>query len=73
MIVGDLVTGAAKLSGSLKNLHLHWDDTKQHWQDAAARRFEEDHLVPIEPKVHLMLDAIARLAEVLERAQRECN
>ncbi|HEV2973280.1 MAG TPA: hypothetical protein VGY55_25155 [Pirellulales bacterium] len=73
MIVGDLVTGAAKLSGALKNLYLHWDETKDQWQDAAGRRFEEDHLVPLEPKVHLTLDAVARLAEVLERAQRECN
>jgi hypothetical protein len=73
MIVGDLVTGAAKLSGALKNLYLHWDETKDQWQDAACRRFEEDHLAQLEPKVHLTLDAVARLAEVLERAQRECN
>jgi hypothetical protein len=73
MIVGDLVTGAAKLSEALKNLHLHWDETKDHWQDVACRRFEEDHLVPLEPKVHLTLDAIARLADVMERAQRECS
>ena len=46
---------------------------KQPWQDAACRRFEEDHLVPLEPKVHLTLDAVARLAEALERARRECN
>jgi len=73
MIVGDLVSGAAKLSGALKNLSLHWDETKDEWRDAACRRFEEDHLVPLEPKVHLALDSIARLAEALERAQRECN
>jgi hypothetical protein len=73
MIVGDLVTGAAKLSEALKNLSLHWDETKDAWQDTACRRFEEDHLVPLEPKVRLSLDAVARLAEALERAQRECN
>ena len=58
MIVGDLVTGAAKLADALKNLHMHWDDTKEQWQDAACRRFEEEHLAPLEPQVHLTLDAI---------------
>jgi hypothetical protein len=73
MIVGDLVTGGQKLSEALKNLQLHWEATKEHWQDAASRRFEEQHLITLEPKVHLTLDAIARLAEVMERAQRECS
>jgi hypothetical protein len=73
MIVGDLVTGAAKLSGSLKNLSLHWDETKEQWQDVACRRFEEDHLAPLEPKIRLTLDAVARLADALERAQRDCS
>jgi hypothetical protein len=73
MIVGDLVTGGQKLSHALKNLQLHWEATKEHWQDAASRRFEEQHLTPLEPKVHLTLDAIARLADVMERAQRDCS
>jgi hypothetical protein len=73
MIVGDLVTGGQKLSEALKNLQLHWEATKEHWQDAASRRFEEQHLTPLEPKVHLTLDAIARLAEVMARAQRDCG
>jgi hypothetical protein len=73
MIVGDLVTGAAKLSDAIKNLQMHWEETKEQWQDAACRRFEEEHLAPLEPQVHLTLDAIARLADVLERAQRECS
>ncbi len=73
MIAGDLVSGATKLSESLKNLMLHWQETKDQWQDVASRRFEEDHLAPLEPKVHLTLDAISRLADVLERAQRDCN
>jgi hypothetical protein len=73
MIVGDLVTGGQKLSEALKNLHLHWEATKEQWQDAASRRFEDQHVVPLEPKVHLTLDAIARLAEAMERAQRECS
>ncbi len=73
MIVGDLVTGAAKLADAMKNLQMRWEGTKEQWQDAACRRFEEVHLAPLEPQVHLTLDAVTRLADVLERAQRECS
>ncbi len=73
MIRGDLVSGATKISESLKLLLLQWEATTEQWRDAASRRYEEDHLSQLEPKVHLTVDAIARLADVLERAQRECS
>ena len=73
MMVGDLVSGAGKLAESLKTLRFHWDEAKEVWHDAASRDFEEKRLEPLEPIVRLTLDAISRLAEVLDRAQRECG
>ncbi len=73
MIVGDLISGAGKLAESLKTLKFHWEETKEVWHDAASREFEEKRLEPLEPIVRLTLDAISRLAEVLDRAQRECG
>jgi hypothetical protein len=73
MIAGDLVSGSGKLAESLKNLQLQWEEAKEVWRDSAARKFEENHLAPLQPYVRLTLDAISRLAEVLERAQRECT
>jgi hypothetical protein len=73
MIVGDLVSGAGKLAETMKTLRLHWDETKEVWHDAASRDFEEKRLEPLEPCVRLTLDAVSRLAETLERAQRECG
>jgi len=72
MIVGDLVSGAAKLAGAMKDLQLHWTETKEEWRDIAAKHFEEDHLAELEPLVRLTFDAVSRLAETLDRAQREC-
>ncbi|HEX3997119.1 MAG TPA: hypothetical protein VHX65_01045 [Pirellulales bacterium] len=73
MIVGDLVSGAAKLAGAMKDLRLHWTETQEQWRDIAARRFEEEHLVELEPLVRMTFDAVSRLAETLDRAQRECS
>jgi hypothetical protein len=73
MIVGDLVSGSGKLAEALKNLQLQWTTTNEAWRDSAAKKFEENHLAPLQPYVRLTLDAISRLAETLERAQRECS
>jgi len=73
MIVGDLVSGAGRMAEAMKDLQLHWEETKQQWRDLACKRFEEDHLVDLEPLVRLTFDAVSRLAETLDRAQRECS
>ncbi len=73
MIVGDLVSGAAKMAGALKDLQMHWEIAKEQWRDISAKRFEERHLAELEPLVRLTFDAISRLAETLDRAQRECS
>lgn len=73
MIVGDLVSGAAKMAGALKDLQLQWEQTQEQWRDIAARRFEEEYLAELEPLVRMTYDAVSRLAETLDRAQRECS
>jgi hypothetical protein len=73
MIVGDLVSGAGRLAEAMKDLQLHWEETKEQWRDIACERFERDHLVDLEPRVRLTFDAVSRLAETLDRAQRECS
>lgn len=73
MIVGDLVSGAGRLAEAMKDLNLHWEETKEQWRDTACRKFEKDHLVELEPLVRLTFDAVARLADTLDRAQRECS
>jgi hypothetical protein len=73
MIVGDLVSGAGRLAEAMKDLQFHWEETKEQWRDIACQRFEKDHLIDLEPLVRLTFDAVSRLAETLDRAQRECN
>ncbi len=73
MKIADLTSGSAKIASAYKALRLNWDSTKEHWHDANRQRFEEAYLDTLEPQLSAALDAIAALAEVLGRAERECE
>ena len=73
MRIADLTTGAAKMGTAHKTMRLHWEATKEEWQDANCRNFEERFLDPLEPQLHSAMEAIARLSEILNRAERECE
>jgi hypothetical protein len=73
MRIADLTSGAAKIASAFTTLRAHWEDTKEHWHDDNRRRFEENYIDPLEPQVAAALDAIGRLTEVLEHAERECE
>lgn len=73
MKIADLSTGPAKMMSAYKVLKVHWEDVKEHWQDANSRRFEETYLEPLEPQMKAALEAIGTLAELLGRAERDCE
>ncbi|MEK6237669.1 MAG: hypothetical protein N2C14_23420 [Planctomycetales bacterium] len=68
-----LATGRTKLNYALKTLRIRWEDVQDHWDDAASRRFQEQHLEPMEPPVQDALRGIDMLAEVLQRAKKACS
>jgi len=67
----DLSSGAAKLALAVKHLGIKWEQATDTWNDATAKKFNEDFLVPLTPEVKQMLEAIGRLAEILDRAERD--
>jgi hypothetical protein len=73
MIVGDLHSGAVKLEQAARALRLRWEHTKSLWRDETSRKFESQHLTELEPQLKVVLDAAARLTEVLEKAQEEVS
>lgn len=73
MKIADISMGAAKIASAHKALRLQWEGTKEHWHDANCARFEEGYLEPLEMQVREALEAIGNLAELLGRAQRECE
>ena len=69
----DLTSGAAKLELAIKSLRVTLSAVEEQWIDQAHHKFREEHLAPIEPTVRRMFDAIARMAEVVAAAERDCN
>jgi hypothetical protein len=43
------------------------------WRDPTSRELEEQYLAPLESHLAAAVGAIDRLAEVLTRAERECQ
>ena len=69
----DLSSGAAKLELAIKSLRVTLSAVEERWTDQAHHKFREEHLAPIEPTVRKMFDAIARMAEAIAAAERDCN
>lgn len=63
----------AQLNDAMKTLHAQWRATREQWQDAAAQRFEDNHLATAERSVHAAVRAMDQLDEVLRRIQRDCE
>jgi hypothetical protein len=69
----DFTGGAAKLELAMKSLQIADVELVQYWDDAAHQKFQETYLEPLEPKVRNMLEAIHRITEVFEVADRQCG
>ncbi|MBX7168328.1 MAG: hypothetical protein K1X74_18475 [Pirellulales bacterium] len=68
-----LQDGRGRLIHAIRTLRLRWDATREDWDDAASRDFARLRLDPIVPKVASTLQAVERLAEVLNKAHEECK
>jgi hypothetical protein len=69
----DLSAGAGKLELAMKSLRTTVSAVENQWNDETHRQFHEAHLAPIEPSVRQMFDAIARIAEAIAAAERDCG
>lgn len=69
----NLSGGAAKLEMAAKTLFGAVHDASRAWDDATNRRFQQTYLGPLEPKLRDLLDAIRRLDQVLQSADRACG
>jgi hypothetical protein len=69
----DLATGAARIRHALENVEIVWNERSAEWNDAVSRRFREQHLDPMIPRLKLALDAIARMGLLMDEVQRDCE
>jgi hypothetical protein len=69
----DLTSGAAKLEMALKTLETKAADIGEAWSDDAYQRFLEVYLEPIRPCLRTIVDAIHRMSEAVNTAERQCR
>ncbi|QDU61448.1 hypothetical protein Pan216_23050 [Planctomycetes bacterium Pan216] len=67
----NLSGGAGKLRDAFETLRTRWEDVSETWDDPASRSFGEDVIEPYAQHVTGTLNAMRRLAEVLDKAQQQ--
>jgi hypothetical protein len=73
MRVCDLNSGLGQLSNAFSQLRDRLAATKSEWDDATRKQFEEEHLNEIPGRMQLLVAAVQRLGEVLDRAEKDCS
>jgi uncharacterized protein YukE len=73
MRLWDLTGGTSKLEMAMEMLQTRVADIGDAWSDDAYMRFVDTYLEPISPTMKTAIDAIHRLAEVLNTAERQCR
>lgn len=69
----DLLTPAGRIQHALEGLETVWRQSADQWDDAVSRRFAEQQLEPMIPKLKIALDAIGRMHQLLTEVQRDCE
>ena len=62
-----------RLENAMKELLVHWERAQTRWDDQMSRKFESQHLRPLEPKVRNAVAAMAKMSEILAAVERECG
>jgi hypothetical protein len=65
--------GRAQLNKSVKELMMHWNETKTQWNDATARSFESKYLTPLEQDAKAAVGAMDTMAQILQKIKGDCE
>lgn len=69
----DMDSGAARIVRGLKDLNAAWDEASESWNDPVSQAVYKEHIEPIAPVVKTTLDAVGRMRQLLQQAQRELD
>lgn len=73
MRICDLNSGVGQLTQAFADLKDRWKESKEKWNDDVRRHFEQNQLNEIPARLTQLLGAAGRLAEVLDRAAKDCG
>lgn len=65
--------GAETLVQAMKELVVHWEDTKAHWRDIKTREFEEKFLAELPNSVASTATVVAEIDAILQKIRTDCE
>ncbi|MEM1027115.1 MAG: hypothetical protein AAF911_04285 [Planctomycetota bacterium] len=68
-----LGVGASTLNDARKALNARWDELRRQWDDAAAAKFEQDFIQPMDHDLKQAIDAMIHAQQAVQRARQECT
>lgn len=71
MRAANVTAGSGRLVHDVKALRARWELACERWSDDNARRFEAEHIAPLEARAESALRAMHDLADVLARLGRD--
>lgn len=69
----DLDTSENQIRDAMQDLQLAWNTVNESWNDGVSRQFAEQHLDPLLPACKMALEETARMRQLLNRMQLECE
>jgi hypothetical protein len=65
--------GRGALARAMKDLMIRWAETRSQWDDANARRFEQERLLGLEQDLRAAVGAMDTMAILLQQIHRDCE
>ncbi|HEY0009542.1 MAG TPA: hypothetical protein VGB55_12520 [Tepidisphaeraceae bacterium] len=65
--------GRGNLNKGLKDLLMHWQNTRESWDDTVSEQFEKNYLEPLEQAIRSATTAMDQMAQVLGKIDRDCK
>jgi hypothetical protein len=56
-----------------KDLAVHWEQTKDSWQDAKSQEFERNYLEPLQSNITMAISVIEKLDKLLTKVRKDCE
>ena len=68
-----LSSGRNMLNGALKDLLVHWDETRRRWNDPMSQALEKLFLQPLEPQVRNAAGAMEEMSQLIAQIRKDCG
>lgn len=69
----NLAGNKSRLTAITKGLLVKWQETKNYWQDAKSREFEQRYVTELLANMDKTVTVIEKLDELLNKVRKDCE